>query len=262
MVANHRLYIILGYHPSNFPFQIVFQINYDPKFKPEALFIEGDHVALFGTATDGSSVFTQVYIYSVALNRGFPVEIANYKFEGSYFDGRKTNDGWVYLLTTMNLRPILTPWYNVNGIRTHVNFGSMFIYRGDNVQFPTYLNVISFDLRNVHHSRTKMVCLITEAAHKIYMTYAHIYLMVEKDQGGQLVTIVHKVFVWRWFIVPFADITLPGVVNNQFNLDEFNGYILRVVTTSFSGGQSVINVYTMGYWLQALGAETGLLPGS
>lgn len=107
-----------------------------------------------------------------------------------------------------------------------------------------------------------MVSLITEAAHKIYMTYAHIYLIVEKQFLGQTVTIIHKVFVWRQNIFPFADITLPGVVYNQFSLDEFNGYILRVVTTSFNGVTNVLNVYTTGYFLQPFGALTGIRPGN
>lgn len=34
IALNNKLYIVLGYHPTNFNFQIVSQIAYDPAFRP------------------------------------------------------------------------------------------------------------------------------------------------------------------------------------------------------------------------------------
>ena len=41
---------------------------------------------------------------------------------------------------------------------------------------------------------------------------------------------LHKVFVFEEFIIPFADGSVSGYINNQFSMDEHEG-ILRVTTT-------------------------------
>jgi hypothetical protein len=41
---------------------------------------------------------------------------------------------------------------------------------------------------------------------------------------------VHKVYVYKSRLIPMADGSVPGSIQSQFNLDEYN-YDLRIATT-------------------------------
>lgn len=61
--------------------------------------------------------------------------------------------------------------------------------------------------------------IITENAQIIYMSESNIYFSFNSNQANTDVTILHKIFVWGTYIVPFADKTLPGTIRNQFYMD-------------------------------------------
>ena len=88
------------------------------------------------------------------------MKIREYQFEGNYFDGRKSRDGYVYLLSSLPLRAVVTPWYDIGNGRTHIPYSSIFWYP-DNYEDPLFVNIISFDLSSADNLKTKMVSIIT-----------------------------------------------------------------------------------------------------
>ncbi len=79
------------------------------------------------------------------------------------------------------------------------------------------------------------------------MSENHIYLTYQDYRGGYKdYTVIHKVFVWKKFIVPFADGLVRGRVHNQFSLDEYKN-VLRIATTSNNPRSS--NVFCLDYYL-------------
>lgn len=97
-----------------------------------------------------------------------------------------------------------------------------------------------------------MITVITESVNNIYMTASHVYFAYEQELNDLDYTIIHKVFVWRTYIVPFADARLRGSINNQFNFDEYAGFILRATTTNKSGPFPSINIYCLDYFLRRM----------
>ena len=227
--------------------------------RPQALFIEENKLALFGTTFQNSLPFTFVLIYDIT-NRGIPVKEREYLFEGTYFDGRKTRDGYVYLLSTLPIRPLVTPRYDVGEGLNEIPLSSVFVHQ-DSYAKPLYINIISFDLRVPNPAKTKMITIITESVHKVYMTSNHIYFTYPKKINSLSYTVIHKIFVWKTYIIPFADATVLGSINNQFDLDEFGGFILRVAVTSQYPGLTTISVYAMNYFLKGIGTLQHILLG-
>lgn len=93
------------------------------------------------------------------------------------------------------------------------------------------------------------------------MTAGHVYFIYEKIltrpiDGAELdYTIIHKVFVFKTYIIPFADARVRGSIVNQFNMDEYSGFILRIATTNEKSTlpYSSINVFTLNYHLNIIG---------
>ena len=95
-MSGKSLHIVRAY-PITY-LQIVSTIPFP--FNPEALFIEGNNMAVFGTATYNSGeVYTYISIYNI-YNRATPQLTQRYEFQGRYFEGRKNGaTGYVYLLS-------------------------------------------------------------------------------------------------------------------------------------------------------------------
>ena len=191
-------------------------------------------------------------IYNIE-DKNHPEKIREYSFEGQFITGRKARDGYVYIVLNMPLKPSsITPWYNTKGIRVHVPLSHVYRYKGDHVERPGYVNIISFDLRYPYPSSVTMISLVTDMQRSIYATSRFLYLVIAKHADQPIITI-HKIYIRQWKILPFADVDLKGFITNQFNLDEYKHYILRVVTTSVARGKTSINVYTLDHYLNPMG---------
>lgn len=188
-------------------------------------------------------------VYNIK-NRLKPYLIRDIRIEGRYFNGRKTQDGFMYLLSIQNLyqRVKPYPWYSIGYSRNYAKLGSIFLYEGDYYR-PIFVNIFSFDLKNpFKRNNHNLACIITENAQVLYMSENYIYLTYQDYRNGYKdYTVIHKVFVWKKFIIPFADGLVRGRVNNQFSLDEHND-VLRIATTSNNPRAS--NVFCLDYYLE------------
>jgi len=287
-ISNQILSIILAY-PSN-QAKVVSKLNFND-FSPSALFLEGDYLAVFGTKwvtnyyndpvayakTDQtvsatakfapssliyrpypysySTAYTFIKIYDVS-NRGRPFLLKEFQVSGSYFDGRKLENGFMYLVTTYSfnyIRPF--PWFDFGSGRRDVDFGSIFWYPGV-YQSPSAVNIISFNLANPLGSRKRVVTICSEYTNVMYMSEQHIYLTTNSYENGQSYTKIRKIYVQGGYVRPFADGKVVGTVKNQFSLDEY-GPFLRIATTS-NNGVSSNNVFVLNYYLDAYGSLTGI----
>lgn len=106
---------------------------------------------------------------------------------------------------------------------------------------------------------------MTERAQNIYMSEKAIYISYTDYNRGEDSSVIHKVYVRRNKIIPFADGRVRGTILNQFSMDEF-GYnqILRVATTStdFNGRTRITssNVYCLDFYLHQIGHLGGIAP--
>ena len=195
--------------------------------------------------------FTRIRIYDVR-NRALPYLLKEYAIEGKYFNGRKTRDGFIYILARQNLyrRTNPAPWYNFGLNQAHLGFGNIFYYPHQ-YRTPIFLNIFSFNLRNPYSQQLSVRSILTEDAQQLYMSERHIYITFTQNQK----TVIHKIFVYGTWIVPFADGLIEGRVNNQFWMDEF-GPFLRISSTDRSQNR----VYCLNYFLRVYGYLGGIAP--
>ena len=65
-----------------------------------------------------------------------------------------------------------------------------------------------------------MITVISENAQNLYMSEKNIYITFTNYQDWtSLETYIHKIFVKRTNIIPFADGKVKGTILNQFSMD-------------------------------------------
>lgn len=99
---------------------------------------------MFGTDYSTGTAFTFIRIYDIS-NRAQPFLTRTFKVEGRYINGRKTEDGFVYLITSQSLYYRMAPWYDFGLGKKIIPYTSIFRYPITYIQ-PQITNIISFNL--------------------------------------------------------------------------------------------------------------------
>ena len=107
-ISNKVLSIVLAYPAERA--SVISKINLRD-LNAEALFIEGNYLSVFGTDYSTGNAYTFIKIYDIN-NRARPFLSRTYKVAGRYTNGRKTSDGYVYLITNHSLYNRIRPWYD------------------------------------------------------------------------------------------------------------------------------------------------------
>ena len=84
------------------------------------------------------------------------------------------------------------------------SFRNLFYYPGP-YRNPLFVTIVSFNLRNPLRNQKGLACLITENAYNIYMSERAIYISYTDYSNGEDSTVIHKVYVRKTKIIPFAD---------------------------------------------------------
>lgn len=123
-----------------------------------------------------STSYTYIKIYDMS-NRGKPFLLKEFQVSGSYNNGRKLDNGFMYLVTSysFNYLPKPYPWYNFGLGPRDVDVSSIFWYPGI-YNNPTAVNIISFDLGNPLGRTKKVISICAEYTNIMYMSERFIYL--------------------------------------------------------------------------------------
>lgn len=187
-ISNGILSIVLSYPVQKARVVSTVDLN---DFNPSALFIEGDYLALFGTKYNYygygyrySGSYTLIKIYNIK-NRANPYEVKEYRVAGNYFNGRKTSNGFVYIVAThyFNAYSNPLPWYDFG---SRVDFWPLrrLYYYPIKYRSPLFVSIISFNLGNPLKSNIGFACFITESARNLYMSENNIYITYTDYNGG------------------------------------------------------------------------------
>ena len=90
--------------------------------------------------------YTYIKIYS-STNKAAPLLTKEFQVSGSYLNGRKLDNGFMYLITTHEFNYIRRPWYDFGSGKIDVSSSSIFWYPGAYTR-PSAVNIISFNLGN------------------------------------------------------------------------------------------------------------------
>jgi len=124
-----------------------------------------------------------------------------------------------------------------------------------------YTTIIATNIQDDNQEPTYETILLG-ASSNLYVSLNNIYLTFPVwggAVGGSQRTSVHRIHIAGNNMTYVASGEAPGMVLNQFSMDEYDGYF-RVATTTY-GGTSQNNVYILDMSLTITGSLEGLAPG-
>ncbi|MDD3857001.1 MAG: beta-propeller domain-containing protein, partial [Methanoculleus sp.] len=258
---------------------------------PKALFLEGDRLVVFATATEEkmtavegsvtpvpiSRTATHAYIYDVS-DRGNPKQVRDVTFTGDYYDARMIGD-YVYALTRES--PV---WIHDGIALPEVRSGEgeailPDVYRPQSpLQNYVFYTAGAFSVRNNTGALDAETFLLGYDT-TLFVSRENLYIgyrntgpayagpvatgVPPAETGTRDRTIIHRFAIERGEIDYRAMGQVPGHLLNQFSLDEY-GENLRVATTVEDWGweRSVQynNVYVLDPAMETIGALEHIAP--
>lgn len=272
---------------------------------PVALYVTGDRAVVISSyfhwvdsgngADDENSNYVMVDIYNIE-NRGEPKLIKSLGQDGYQVDSRMIGNT-LFLCTAYYVYDPdqgspeqFVPCLYTDGKREPVTCGTIgLLPDGDST---TYAVLTSYDVASAGMLNTQS---ILGGGETVYMNAENLFLcrteyndnVVETGTDGpydvtthktDATTTINRFSVADGMLAYAATGTVPGGLNNQFSLDEYNGY-LRVATTEQNGGYKVYvdeghkfenyepmetaqsnDLYVMDSNLQVVGSVTNLAP--
>lgn len=193
--------------------------------------------------------------------------------DGSYVSSRMIGN-CIYIVTSQPLImpmgedfEVLLPKMAVEGCVSEIP--SEKIYYSNKTEVPTsYTIIIAVD---VYGSVDEVECkaILTGYASCMFVSLTNIYVAMPRWNGlvSEGSTEIHRIGINGLQIVCEASGEVPGMVLNQFSMDEYNGYF-RVATTTgqvvrlFNEATSSNHVYVLkAETLEIIGKLEGLAPG-
>jgi inhibitor of cysteine peptidase len=124
-----------------------------------------------------------------------------------------------------------------------------------------YTTIMAINIQNNDQEPTYETILLG-ASSNLYVSLNNIYLTFPvwgRDMGDSEKTSIHRIHIDGDQIEYVASGEVPGMVLNQFSMDEYDGYF-RVATTTYEGTDQN-NIYTLNMALNITGSLEGLAPG-
>ncbi len=150
------------------------------------------------------------------------------------------------------------------------------IYSGGNETEIPATDIYYFDVSDYYYMYTTIIAINTQvdnqeptyetillgASSNLYVSLNNIYLTFPvwgRDVGDFGKTSIHRIHIEGAEIEPVASGEVPGMVLNQFSMDEYDGYF-RVATTTREG-TSRNHIYILDMALNITGSLENLAPG-
>ncbi len=230
--------------------QIIIQDKQGETLSVQEMYISDDKLIVIACQTlyQRKSVFnnqvaskdiTITYVYDVS-NINSPKFISSLQQDGSYRTSRKSGDyvyvftqHYIYYFDNSSKKRDYIPWVE-SQILDYTN-----IYIPETTQSTSYVVLTSIDLNDAEHFTDKKAVLASAdifyvSNENIYVSeYVYNYRNTDRNNYTSYTsdqTQLLKLSYSKGIFSPEGSIKIKGTLNNQFSLDEYNGY-LRVVTT-------------------------------
>lgn len=171
---------------------------------------------------------TEVTVYDLKDLRDVKI-LSSFRIDGSYVSSRMIGN-YVYVFTTQQVyRPndeIAIPRLEVGSICIQVDPRSI-VYVGDSMGPYSYTNILAVDIDSGEYS---VKSLLVGYAGAVYVSRENIYLAMPK-WGEESSSSIYRIAMKGLELEAKAFLEVPGIVLNQFSMDEYNGYF-RVATST------------------------------
>lgn len=224
--------------------------------------------AFLGIGEDDSysyyKTYTKTIVYNIENIENPKIE-REVKIEGSRVSSRMIGDT-IYLVSNKSIYAELMrddekgilPTYEDTAIGNSTKcIGYDDVYYFPDFEEANYLIVASFSLSD--SNKEANVNTYLGSGNKIYCSQDSLYVANQKGRESQ----VYKFKLDKGNIEYIDNATIPGYINNQFSMDEYNGYF-RIATTLNSketDNKNVNNMYILDENLELVGQIENLAPG-
>jgi|Deesub1362B_J571_1020462.scaffolds.fasta_scaffold00005_69 uncharacterized secreted protein with C-terminal beta-propeller domain len=212
----------------------------------------------------GSSNVT-IFIYDISVREN-PIAELSYTIEGSYV-GARMIDNYVYLVSHYRI----TDEYNVTlPIITidneKIDFDPNRIAYTD-IAYNDYM-LVTITAINIVDKGIDYDSFLFPSASTIYVSHKNIYVTTPdwewSFQNNRQRTRIFRIAIEGINVDVQAHGAVPGMILNQFSMDEYNNYFRIATTESISGYEewyTVNNVYVLNMSLDIVGRLEGLAGG-
>lgn len=217
-----------------------------------------------------SSTGLRVYDISNALK---PFEIYNYSISGNYFSSRMIGD-WVYLVSNEyaycydeSYENVTIPVVCRNGEEQKMPAEEIYYIDCPETSY-NYNNILAL---NVNDGRSSEKSFMMGSASEMFVSLENMYItstnswrFVWFGWGGYGLqnTTINKFSINDGEITHVAKGEVPGYINDQFSMDESNGYF-RIATTKGDNwnSETANNLYVLDQGMNVVGSVEGLAEG-
>jgi len=277
LVSGNRTIIVKAYPPEQA--QVLSEIELEGTVA--GIFINGDRLVVFEEDTPyypyndirwgptGEfympliiSPKTSIKVYDVS-DRENPRLQRELSADGQYVSSRMIGD---YAYVVIN-EPVYEqedelnlPRIYLGGNETEIPAKDIY-YSDVSDYYYMYTTIMAINTQNDDQEPTYETILLG-ASSNLYVSLDNIYLTFPvwgRDVGDFGKTSIHRIHIEGNEIEYVASGEVPGMVLNQFSMDEYEGYF-RVATTTYEG-TSQNNVYVLDTTLTITGSLTDLAPG-
>jgi inhibitor of cysteine peptidase len=284
VVSGNKTFIVKAYPPEQA--QVLSEIEVTGSVA--GIFINGDRLVLFGYETpyypyyyedvirvDGfvgeisapympyyASPRTFVKVYDIS-DREDPRLQRDISADGQYLSSRMIGD-YAYVVINEPAygqdNKVELPAISSDGVEREIPATD--IYYSDVADYYySYTTVVAIDTQ-VDSREPTYETILLGASSNLYVSLNSIYLTVPvwgRDVGDGEGTSIYRIQIDGGEMECVASGEVPGMVLNQFSMDEYNGYF-RVATTTWNGGNQN-NVYVLNMSLNITGSVEDLAPG-
>jgi len=274
--SGNKTIIVQAYPPGEA--QMVSQIEIEGTIV--GIFVNGDRLVVFGEESpyypyyevrgEGEAKMympyvspkTYVKVYDV-LDRANPQLEREISANGQYVSSRMIGD-YAYLVLNEPVQEeegeVNLPEIHVSGNETEIPATDIY-YSAVADYYYMYTTIIAVNTQNDAQEPTYETILLG-ASSTLYVSPGNIYLTFpvwRGDVGDSEKTSIHRLHISGAEIDYVSSGEVPGMVLNQFSMDEHDGYF-RVATTTW-GETTGNHVYVLDMGLNIVGSLEGLAPG-
>jgi len=265
LIANNKVVIVRAYPAESAAVLSRIAVN----GTLNQMFINDERLVLFYENRSCNEQKTFISIFDVS-DKEHPIIKDEIAASGQYFSSRMIGD-YVYVL-------VMKQAYAYNddvSLPKIYRYKDTQVIRANEIYYSSiqdyaymYITIMAVNVQDESEPSTYQSILIGYSA-KVYVSLQNIYLAIDNCRER---TIVYRIQVDKNKIAYAAYNEVPGVVLNQFSMDEHEGYF-RIATTSwgmseipwFSGDSSGSvwqnNIYTLDMNLSIVGTLEGIAPG-
>lgn len=219
------------------------------------IYLKGDTLVTIGYFYDDEEEYTGAVTYDISDRRN-PKMIADFRQTGNIVSSRMVGNN-LYLVTSDYVFSggRILPKCTIDGKYSEMD--ATCISCVPNPNQTSYIILSAIDITSGKKTRSRSAAVFG-ASNEVYCNDHNLYAAVSEwdDKDGKTYTRIVRAALDGLNIRFNGTARVPGYIDDQFSMDEYDGYF-RIATTGQRAGMDVNNLYVLDSKLKETGSVTG-----